>query len=168
MDCPVCKKKMSQENLGGVLIDICKDGCKGIWLDWMEIRKLDEKNEGFGKALKEALNYLRTNDDNRGVINCPKCNKPMHMHKYQSSNQANIDECYSCGGFFLDSGELKMIRDGHMSEAEEKEYTEKLISNMPEYGQAENDLEKEKNRAQAIRKYGSYITSYYIKGKFFK
>ena len=166
MNCPVCKKEMVEEDFGGVIVDVCTNGCKGIWFDWAEIIKLDENNEGFGNALEEGLNYPRTNDEERGKINCPKCGIPMHIHKYKSSKEINVDECYVCGGFFLDSGEIKVIRDTFMSEQEEKNYTEKLLKDIPAYQEAKKDLEKEKKRAQAIRNYTRFIRlSYYITGR---
>ena len=30
MQCPVCQKKMAVENFGGINVDICKEGCKGL------------------------------------------------------------------------------------------------------------------------------------------
>jgi len=80
MRCPVCQEEMVEQDFGGVKVDICKDGCKGIWFDWSELSKLDEENEGFGNALKEALDYPRANDEDRGQINCPKCGIPLHAH----------------------------------------------------------------------------------------
>lgn len=166
MYCPVCHKRMIEKDFGGAKVDICEAGCKGIWFDWMELIKLDEKNEGTGNALKEALNYPRINDDTRGKINCPKCGIPMHMHKYQSSKEVNVDECYACGGFFLDSGELKEIRDTFMSEQEEEEYLQKLLTDIPDYQQAETDLAKKKIRNEALRKYTRFMRlSYYLTGK---
>ena len=35
---------------------------------------------------------------------------PLHVHKYRRG-PVEIDECYSCGGVFLDAGELKKIRE---------------------------------------------------------
>ena len=110
MNCPVCQKQMVTEDFGGVSVDVCRDGCKGIWFDWFELSKLDEKNEGMGAALQEALDYPRTNDANRGPINCPKCSVPLHRHLCTVDKEVSVDECYDCGGFFLDSGELKDIR----------------------------------------------------------
>ena len=166
MNCPVCKKEMVEEDFGDIMVDVCENGCKGIWFDWAEIIKLDENNEGFGNALEEALNYPRTNDENRGKINCSKCGIPMHIHKYKSSKEINVDECYVCGGFFLDSGEIKVIRDTFMSEQEEENYNQSLLSDIPSYQQAKKDLEKEKMRAQAIRNYTRFIRlSYFITGR---
>ena len=166
MICPVCKKQMSEESLGSVHVDVCKNGCKGMWFDWSELAKLDEKNEGFGDALKEALRYPRTNDDKRPPINCSKCGIPMHYHKYQSSKEVNVDECYKCGGFFLDSGELQVIRDSFMTEQEEQAYFQKLLSEIPEFKSAQRNLEKEKIRTEAIRRYTRFLRlSYYVTKK---
>jgi len=166
MKCPVCSKEMTEEDFGGVLVDVCEGGCKGIWFDWVELIKLDEENEGFGDALQQACNHPRVNDENRKKIACPKCGVPMHIHKYQSSKQVNVDECYACGGFFLDSGELQVVRDTHMSEQEREEYCQSLLKGIPDYQQAKQDLEKMKTRNEAIRKYTKFMRpSYYVTGK---
>ena len=87
MQCPVCKTEMIEKDFGDVRVDVCENGCKGIWFDWAELVKLDETNEGFGGALKAALAYPQTNDENRGQLKCPKCGIPMHTHKYKSSKE---------------------------------------------------------------------------------
>ena len=45
MNCPVCGKEMVSEDFG-VNVDVCENGCKGIWFDWGKLAKLDQKNEG--------------------------------------------------------------------------------------------------------------------------
>jgi hypothetical protein len=166
MKCPVCSNNMVEEDFGGVRVDVCKNGCKGIWFDWNELVKLDEKNEGCGNALMEALSYERVNDEGRGEISCPKCDIPMHIHRYKSSKEVNVDECYSCGGFFLDSGELRAIRESFMSEEERNAYAQKLMEENPRYKDSKKDLDKLKLRSEAINKYTRFIrASYYISGK---
>ena len=165
MKCPVCKKDMVEKDFGSVKVDVCQNGCKGIWFDWMEIIKLDEKNEGFGNALKDALEYSRTNDENRPKLKCPKCGILMHAHKYQSSKEVNVDECYDCAGFFLDSGELKLIRDTFMSEQEEEEYLNKLLKDIPSFHKAQDRQKKEKARAEALRHYTRFLRVSYYLGK---
>ncbi|RKY36356.1 MAG: hypothetical protein DRP78_03900, partial [Candidatus Omnitrophota bacterium] len=153
---------MFEQNFGGVKVDLC-DNCKGIWFDWMELVKLDESNEGFGNALKDALADSRTNDESRGKLNCPKCGLPMHIHKYVSAKEINVDECYKCGGFFLDSGELRYIRDNFMSNDERIAYTKKIVDGIPEYARQLEDLEKNKLRNQAISNYTKFLRlSYYV------
>ncbi len=166
MKCPVCAQEMKEEDFGGVLVDVCESGCKGIWFDWAEIIKLDESNEGLGKALEAALKYPQTNDENRGNLNCPKCGVSMHKHKYKASKAITVDECYVCGGFFLDSGELSVIRETFMSEQEEKEYNKALLEDIPEFQKARLDLVQQKKRAEAVRKYTRFLRlSYYMTGK---
>jgi Zn-finger nucleic acid-binding protein len=159
MNCPVCDKPMVEEDFGGVQVDVCRDGCKGIWFDWLELVRLDENHEGLGVALDEALKSPRVNDDNRGQINCPKCGMTMQTHKYKSAKEVNVDECYGCGGFFLDSGELKEVRDNYMTEEEERAYVDKLLADFPEIQAMKEEMgaEKAQQREAAGRKLGSIL-----------
>jgi Zn-finger nucleic acid-binding protein len=159
MNCPVCEKPMVEEDFGGVRVDVCKDGCKWIWFDWLELVRLDENHEGVGTALEEALKSPRVNDDDRGQLNCPKCGMGMQAHKYKSAKEVNVDECYGCGGFFLDSGELREIRDNYMSEEEEDAYVDKLLADVPEYQAMKEEIaaEKAQEREAAGRKLGRLL-----------
>jgi uncharacterized protein len=150
MNCPACGKQMAEQDFGGVRVDVCRDGCKGIWFDWMELKRLDENREGMGDALKEALENPRANDANRPSITCPRCNTKMHTHSYKDSKAVNVDECYACGGFFLDSGELKAIRDTFMTEQQEEQYAQQLLASNPGFQKEEQNLEKEKARGEAM------------------
>ena len=167
MKCPVCSKEMVVQDFGGVKVDVCKNGCKGIWFDHGELVKLDEKNEGLGQALKEALHYPRANDENREQLLCPKCGTPMQTHKYKRSKEVNVDECYICGGFFLDSGELTEIRDTYMSDEEVKAYMKKLIDAVPAYQvykEKKADMERLSERTEAIDKYTKFLRLSYWAG----
>jgi len=157
MDCPVCGKLMVEEDFGDVNVDVCKNGCKGIWFDWGELEQLDENHEGVGRALEEALKSPRVNDADRGPINCPKCGIAMHTHKYGRAKEVNVDECYACGGFFLDSGELRQIRDSYMSNQERDAYVKKLIDEKL----LNEDVERAKIRASACQTLGSLLSRRY-------
>lgn len=160
MDCPVCGKSMVEKDFGGVQIDVCSKGCKGIWFDWQELIRLDENDEGVGEALEGALKSPRVNEADREPPNCPKCGLVMHTHKYSSAKEVNVDECYGCGGFFLDSGELREIRESYMSEEERDAYVQKLLDEIPEYKAMEEEMkaEKAKQRAAAGRKFGGILS----------
>src|SRR5438876_1143343 len=99
MKCPACKQEMINKDFGGIQVDVCENGCKGLWLDQGELRRLDEKNEGLGAALEAALRYPSNNRGQRGQLVCPKCSIPMHTHKYNRAKEVNVDECYQCGAF---------------------------------------------------------------------
>lgn len=166
MDCPVCASSMTQENLGGVTVQACADGCKGIWFESGELAQLDETNEGVGQALQDALAAPRTNDANRADLTCPKCQISMHHHLYEGEKGVNIDECDKCGGIFLDSGELKIIREHHMSEAEESAYLQNLLEHNPAYVQGEKDLKHKEQRLKDLRHWTRFLRmSYFMTGK---
>ncbi|MEI6437445.1 MAG: zf-TFIIB domain-containing protein [Candidatus Omnitrophota bacterium] len=151
MNCPVCTKQMVAKDFGmKSMVNVCEDGCKGLWFDYLGLRQVDEKNEGAGAALQAAINYPRANDGKRAPLACPKCGGIMHAHTYPRVKEVNVDECYSCGGFFLDSGELALIRDRQMSEAEEETYVHQLINAIPASHQADI-VGKEDARAAAVR-----------------
>jgi len=145
---------MVEEDFGGVLVDVCKNGCKGIWFDWRELKNLDENHEGVGQALEEALESPRLNNADRGPLNCPKCGLKMREHKYKNAKEVNVDECYACGGFFLDSGELKQMRDGYMSEDEREVYVQRLISETP----LRQDIQKTILRAAGCQILGTLLS----------
>ena len=110
MRCPICRLEMVEEKFEGILFSFCKMGCLGIWITYNGLIQLGEKNEGFGASFDEALNAPGSGDKGRGQILYPECEIPMHMHTYRSTVNIIVDECYRCGGFFLDLGELRAIR----------------------------------------------------------
>jgi len=78
----------------------------------------------------------------------------MHAHKYSSAKEVNVDECYGCGGFFLDSGELREIRENYMSEGERNAYVQKLVTDTPMAGESG----KAGLRAEACQAFGGLLS----------
>ena len=83
-------------------------------------------------------------------MDCPVCHAPMHRHQFAYDKQVNVDECYACGGFFLDAGELAEIREHHMTSDEEAAYGQALLNDSPAFQAAEADLVREQSRADAV------------------
>ena len=129
----------------------------GMWLPWLELGKLDTQDKGFGDLLKQALASPRHKDLDRPALNCPNCHEPMHRHLCNEDKGVSIDECYDCGGIFLDSGELEDIREHHMSESEREAYANKLIANIPEYQGAMMNLEREQDRARGLQRFAHFV-----------
>ncbi len=165
MKCPACGQEMVRENFG-VNVDVCKDGCKGLWFDRGELCMLDEHDEGLGAALEAALRFPRRNDGSRGPLTCPTCAIPMHTHAYKRDQAVNVDECYKCGGLFLDSGELKEIRDNYMADADVKAYADQIIGSVPEYAQAMKGLDAERKRQESVQKFTKFLTVNYWRRRF--
>lgn len=166
MNCPACGKEMVCEDFGAQ-VDVCENGCSGIWFDQGELTRLNEADEGLGQLLENALRDPRNNaEQGRGKLVCPKCNIPMHSHKYARANEINIDECYNCGGIFLDSGELTQVRDHYMSDAEVDAYAEKLIHGVPGFDQAEKEQDAEEARVANMQHLTHFLTVNYWQKKF--
>lgn len=111
--CPACGNKMKKVFIpsAGVNVDICVDGCGGIYFDRKEIQHFQKGNDNSYNEIKKELSgkiFTPVNQNETRV--CPVCAAKMVKTKIQGLN-VEIDTCYSCGGIFLDNGELELIRE---------------------------------------------------------
>ena len=122
IECPACgceMKKIYVED-AEVCVDICTDGCGGIYFDNREFNKFDEPHENIDVIIKELEGKEFKEVDEREVRICPICNVPM-VKAGSGVAGVEIDVCYTCGAKFLDNGELEKIREGKFSENEQLE-----------------------------------------------
>jgi len=112
--------------VGEVRLDVCKDGCAGIWFHAFELNKFDESNRFDGDELLEIRPAPGVVVDQTVRYKRPECTEhPLMMrHFFRAKRGATVDECPACGGDWLDSGELRTIRDDFPTE--EAESTEQL------------------------------------------
>jgi uncharacterized protein len=103
MKCPKCwKTEMESKTYKGVEIDRCPD-CKGIFFDKGELESILEKKIG---AKIEDLPKIRIGSgkqDGKSAY-CFKCDGEMAV--VEDPDKIRFDLCETCGGVFLDSGEL--------------------------------------------------------------
>ena len=99
--------------VGGVKLDVCKDGCAGIWFNAFELKKFDEPNEFAGDELLEMKPAPGVVVDQTQRYKCPECaDHPVMMRHFESVKRGvTVDECPECGGDWLDPGELRNVRD---------------------------------------------------------
>ena len=124
--CPACHKKMAKIEVDGINIDICINGCGSFWFDNRETEKFAESDNSIKieKALKKH-SFEKIYDNHERF--CPVCNVKMVQHKASEKCDVIIDDCYNCGGKFLDYGELEKIRNIQNSTEEKiKTITEAL------------------------------------------
>ncbi len=111
MQCPACGHELVEVMADNLTVDVCKNGCAGIWFDNFELQKVDEKQEAAGEFL---LQFEKRNNiviDYTQPRLCPKCDKQIMMKHFMSiKREVEIDECPACGGIWLDMGELGKIR----------------------------------------------------------
>lgn len=149
MDCPLCSNAMVEIDISGTVVDFCRNGCGGLWFDASEVVRSGAKDGPSDAVLRDVLTRPRAADKVRDRLKCPKCGIPMQVHKFRTAPEVDVDECYGCGGLFLDAGELAAIRSGSLSEDEAKEYHEKLIREMPAYREAQRELAEKLSGAES-------------------
>ncbi|MHC1763268.1 MAG: zf-TFIIB domain-containing protein [Verrucomicrobiia bacterium] len=121
MNCPVCGTSLNPVQAGNVTVDVCVGGCGGIWFDIFELKKLDEPHETAAEMLVEIQRGERRPADQPQRRKCPRCPDIVMMrHFYSPRRRVEVDECPSCGGFWLDAGELALIREEHKDEEAQK------------------------------------------------
>jgi uncharacterized protein len=133
MMCPLCTISLKQVNISGVNIDECFDGCHGLWFDNLELSRLDEVSEGGGETLERLLSYPRGSDERSQKLTCPRCNVAMQRKSFYYRSNIFIDECYVCGGVWLDAGELKAVRENFKSREQREAICDQMLSENPEF-----------------------------------
>jgi Zn-finger nucleic acid-binding protein len=115
IDCPRCGKPMKAEfvqKLGpDVRIDVCKK-CGGSWYDRGELAQTIND-----RRIADRL----TEDPIRGTMSpiaCPRCGGRMRVRKEWD---VEVDVCISCGGVWLDHGELEELESQAVKDLDDEE-----------------------------------------------
>ncbi len=131
INCPACGKPMVKipipaENKN---LDLCLNGCGGIFFDNREFKKFDEKAESIDEILNaiQGKTFIKVDESQTRI--CPVCGMKMVKNFASSLHQIQIDECYGCGGKFLDNGELQKIRAQFETEQDRAEAAIKELYN---------------------------------------
>ena len=129
MECTVCGNSLKEIDVGDIKVDVCEDGCGGIWFDRFELEKVDEPHETEGELLLHIRRGEGVRVDMEKRRNCPRCRDTIMMrHFFSVRKEVEVDECPKCAGTWLDFGELGQIREEFRSEDERKEAAGKYFS----------------------------------------
>ncbi len=141
--CPACGCEMEKVFIpeAGVNLDVCVNGCGGIYFDNTEFKKFDEPHEDISPLKKILENKTFKEVDTKLTRYCPVCGSAMMKNYSGVSQEVEVDECYCCGGKFLDHGELEKIRS--LNSAENALFGD-MVKTL--YDNVGLELEKEKNR----------------------
>ena len=167
MNCPRCDTDTVELSSNGIKVDVCMEGCSGIWFDPFIFKKLDEPHEAEDSFLQKLSEGKIQNLEKE--IDCPRCDKqPMFRRFFSVRKSVEIDECPKCAGVWLDAGELTHIYALFKSEQERKAEADILLAeligeDLEKLSQAsEEELEKNRRFARALR---FLCPSYYLKGE---
>lgn len=142
MKCPVCNNELHPFSAVDFKVDICRDGCGGIWFDRDEFERCNESIEPFPD---ELLHVKKTRDvvvDRSKLRSCPQCPATvMTRVTLDPELRLEIDHCLTCGGHWLDIGELGLIRrldrEDRELQARLKSYEERAHAGARDAGHAE-------------------------------
>ena len=135
MECPSCSGKLTQMQASGVTLDVCQGGCGGIWFDRDELESFDEESEfNLDSIVQHQLPEKITKK--QGARHCPNCeDQAMARMSFDIKDEVEIDQCFTCGGVWLDGGEISSIRAQFKTMGDRKKAGDAYLS------QAEKSLE---------------------------
>ncbi len=168
MKCPACAERLVEKKVGDVVVDVCEQGCVGVWFDNYELSKMDALHESQGEVLLESLPKRKAPVDHLQKRQCPRCdNVVMMRHFYSIQKEVEIDKCPSCNGIWLDAGELAAIRSQFKTDAERhqaaKSHFQDLFGGQLQEKAAKStqDLDAKRDFAKTLR---YVLPSYWIPG----
>lgn len=120
INCPACGCEMEKVFMpdAGINLDVCTKGCGGIYFDNREFKKFDEQHENITPLVQVLEAKTFKNIDENVTRKCPVCGMNMVKNFASAKHEVQIDECYGCGGKFLDYSELEKIRAQYNTEEE--------------------------------------------------
>jgi len=169
MKCPACSSTLQEVEAGEIKVDVCRNGCGGVWFDNFEFKKVDEQHESTGESLLEIDRNPNVTVDYSVKRQCPRCeDQPMLKHFVSAKREVEVDECPACGGIWLDTGELRSIRAQYATEEERaaaaNEYFQSVFGE--ELAAMKSKSEEHARKAGRFARLFRFLCpSAYIKGK---
>lgn len=131
LNCPACNNTLTPCDTGSITVDICINGCGGIWFDRGELNKIDNGEETEGLVLYGIEKSPDVKVDSNAEKFCPVCkDKKMAKHSYSPKQNIEIDQCDICGGIWLDDCELEKIRELFKNDGEKQAYEKVFVTNL--------------------------------------
>lgn len=134
LTCPACGEEMKKIYMpdAGINIDLCLNGCGGMFFDNREFDKFDEPDENINNLIEIIGDKIFKSVDTSEIRTCPICGVPM-VKMGTGIVGVEIDYCNNCATKFLDNGELLKIREGS-----EEDYFKNKIDMLLDYVYKEN------------------------------
>lgn len=155
--CPACGKIMEKVFIKseGINIDICTDGCGGIFFDNREFDSFNEDNEDVSAIEEKLKGKTFAPVDEEQVRICPACGGKMVKNTSKVNGDVVVDDCYICGGKFLDYSELNKIRAEYVNDNSRTDSAMEYL--YKEIGQELTQIDMERARRKADRNLGQKL-----------
>lgn len=109
--CPKCATPLTRVQEEGINHHTC-GGCFGTWIERVRLIRLVRLALPPAAASQplEELAALVAESDTKQMLRCPECATPMRRDRYHPLIPVNLDQCPKCQGYWLDAGELTLLR----------------------------------------------------------
>jgi Zn-finger nucleic acid-binding protein len=108
--CPKCKGSTASVHYEGVGVKMCGQ-CGGYWVSPTALKAIANRRETeFNEAVKERFLQLAEQSNTTEALLCVSCGKYMIKESFKDWDDIVIDRCPTCGGIWLDAGELEKIQ----------------------------------------------------------
>ena len=119
MVCPACNKSLKSVPAGNQKIEVCAEGCGGVWLERVRDDDFDAAADAAAQSLADTSEAPPPNAEPSKRRVCPKCRLVVMMrHFFSIKKEAEIDKCGGCGGIWIDASALQAIRNQPVSAAQ--------------------------------------------------
>ncbi len=157
LKCPACQSVMTKVYFPqeGFSVDVCTEGCGGIFFDNREFKYFDEEHENIDEIAKVLKDKTFKSVDSSLPRTCPACGAKMVKNKTAMNGKIEIDECYSCGGKFLDFAELDAIRSEYKTEEDRRDAVLQYMYSTvgAELLKADQESQAAKNKRSLLKKF---------------
>ncbi len=106
--CPGCGGQLRQVAIGPATIDGC-DACGGCWFDGEELKQVAALPGEPLEAMEMEFGAGLSASSGGGSGKCPRCKEPLQVKRLKQARDVDLDVCPSCGGMWLDEGELDAL-----------------------------------------------------------
>tara|TARA_R110002167_G_scaffold28926_24_gene96830 strand:+ start:3535 stop:4038 length:504 start_codon:yes stop_codon:yes gene_type:complete len=119
MLCPRTNTQLIKVNVGKVPVYV-SEACGGVFLENQSLKLFECPESKRGKVL--SIHLAQFNNELLSLdkrVNCPVCTDTVMLRRFYSPlHVVEIDECPSCGGIWLDTGELSKLQSLMLNEKE--------------------------------------------------
>lgn len=133
---------MRVETEGGATYGACPQ-CAGLWFGDGELRALMNAGPQAMDFVEETNRPVRDTQVTGSLV-CPDCGKGLMAYKYAYVSPVELDGCESCGGVFVQDGELAAINEWKSAQASKGDAADALAA-------MSGDVERARTRSERVQ-----------------
>ena len=119
MQCPACGRELVSKTVNDLAVDVCEGGCGGVWFNWLEVTRWSELTVSPAQEQLVVARNEQIGIDHSRRYRCPRCENIAMSRGFSSVlPDLLLNDCSSCGGFWLNGDEVDEIPHHEISQVE--------------------------------------------------